>query len=77
MSLEVLKNEGLKLERLQRTQLVHFLIDSLVETEEDEIEFSAEQQSEIDHRLEAFENGTMELTNGKIFEAELRAKYGL
>lgn len=77
MSLEVLKNEGIKLEPAERTQLVHFLIDSLVETEEDEIELSAEQQSEIDHRLEAFENGTMELTDGKTFEAALRAKYGL
>jgi len=77
MSLEVLKHEGLKLEPTERTQLVHFLIDSLVELEVDEVELSAEQQSEIDGRLEAFENGAMELIDGEAFQAQLRAKYGL
>ena len=79
MSLEALKKEGLQLERSERTELVHFLIDTLLETEDsaDDVEISEELKTLLDERLAAFSNGVMETVDGDVFEAELKAKYGL
>lgn len=79
MSLEVLKAEGLKLERAERTELVHFLIDTLLENEapEDDFELSEELKALLDERLAAFENGTVVLIPGEEAERQIAEKYGI
>jgi hypothetical protein len=75
MSLDTLKSEGLKLEKTERAELAHFLIDSLLQSDED---FLLEKDEDIrqmlDARLAAFKQGKMELIDGEAFEAELRTR---
>lgn len=72
MTIDVLKQEGLKLDKLDRKELAYFLLDSLL----DDV-LTAEQQTELDRRMDAFERGDMEVMPGETFEAELKARHGL
>lgn len=76
MTIEGLKIEGLKLDKLDRKELAYFLLDSILD-EKGEDALPPEQQTELDHRLEAFKNGEMDLIPGESFEAELKARHGL
>lgn len=64
--------------KTERAELAHFLIDSLLQSDED---FPLEKEEDIrqmlDERLAAFKQGKMELIDSEAFEAELRTRYAL
>lgn len=76
MTIDSLKDESLKLDRSARKELAYFLLDSLISAEGEEA-LTPKQQRELDRRLEAFENGEMELIPGDDFVAELKTRHGL
>lgn len=75
MTIESLKSEGLKLDKGTRKELAYFLLDSIFE--EEGLELTPEQQSELDKRLERFEKGEMEFVSSKAVIERIREKHGL
>ena len=79
MTIESLKLEALKLERLQRIDFITFLLESLAkeEREQDEtLALSEAQQKEIERRILAVKTGAAKTVSHKEVEANIRARYG-
>lgn len=79
MTIEVLKLEALKLERLQRIEFITFLSESLAKEEREQDEafvLTEAQQKEIERRIEAVKNGTVKTVPHTEVEAKIRARYG-
>lgn len=79
MTIESLKLEALKLERLQRIDFIAFLLESLAkeERELDEISLLSEaQQKEIERRIQAIKTGAVKTVPHTEVEANIRARYG-
>ncbi|PHN00920.1 addiction module protein [Flavilitoribacter nigricans] len=78
MTVESLKAESLKLDKAGRKELAYFLLESIIETDEDfALELSPEQQAELERRMEAFEKGEMTFTPAKEVLSRIRGKHGL
>lgn len=76
MTIDKLKDEGLKLDKTKRKELAYFLLDSIFEESVND-SLTPEQQAELESRLEAFERGEMELIPGEDFANKLKARHGL
>lgn len=79
MTIEVLKLEALKLERLQRIEFITFLSESIAKEErerDDAFAFTEAQQKEIERRIETVKNGTVKTVSHTEVEAKIRARYG-
>lgn len=63
-----------KLNRLEKLELAHYLLDELAK--EEAVELSAEQQTELLSRWQEIENDTTELSTGIQIRDELKEKYG-
>ena len=70
MSVETIKAEIAKLDRLQKVDVMHFLIDN-VGTEEQSLELTDELKAELDKREAAIKNGTSKLYSWKDIKSTI------
>jgi putative addiction module component (TIGR02574 family) len=67
-----------KLTKLEKIELIRFLLDEITKEElDDEFELSEVQKAELDRSWAEIENGTAELYTGKQISKELKEKYGI
>ncbi|MBC7776278.1 MAG: addiction module protein [Phycisphaerae bacterium] len=79
MTIDVLKIEALKLERIQRLDFISFLLESIAreEREQGEVSFlSDEQQQEIERRRKDIKSGNVIAIHFADVEAKIRARHG-
>ncbi len=79
MTIDVLKIEAMKLERIQRLDFISFLLESIAreEREQSEVSFlSDEQQQEIERRRKAIKSGKVIAIPFVEVEAKIRARHG-
>lgn len=79
MTIEVLKLEALKLERLQRIDFITFLLESLAKEEREQGEallLTEAQQKEIERRIQDLKNGMVKTVSSTEVEAKIRARHG-
>ncbi len=79
MTIDVLKIEALKLERIQRLDFISFLLESIAreEREQGEVSYlSEEQQQEIERRRKAIKSGSINAISSADVEAKIRARHG-
>jgi len=79
MTIDVLKIEALKLERIQRLDFISFLLESITreELEQGEVVFlTDDQQQEIERRRKAFKSGEVLAIPFADVEAKIRARHG-
>lgn len=67
-----------KLTRLEKIELIRFLLDEISKEESDNaFELSDDQKAELDRSWAEIENGTAELYTGEQISKELKEKYGI
>jgi len=67
-----------KLTKLEKIELIRFLLDEITKEElEEDFELSDEQKAELDQAWAEIENGTAELFTGEQISKELKEKYGI
>jgi putative addiction module component (TIGR02574 family) len=76
MTIEVLKNEAVKLTKLEKLQFLQFLADMLSEEEQDTV-LSLQQKQILLHRLEAVKSGNAILVPAEKVKENLIQKHGL
>jgi putative addiction module component (TIGR02574 family) len=79
MTLELLKEEGLKLDVSQRTELVHFLIDTLSfgsSATDDDFELTESQKDMLDSRMNDILTGKVNTITAEKSDARIKEKYG-
>jgi len=79
MTIDALKLETLKLERLQRIEFITFLSESLAKEEREldkSFALTEAQQKEIERRIEAVKSGAAKTVPHTEVEAKIRARYG-
>ena len=79
MTVELISSEVLKLDRLQRIEIIRLLVDSIAKEEkvQDGPGLTLAQAEEIDRRLARFDTGEVKPIAGELVHAELAQKYGL
>lgn len=79
MTIDVLKIEALKLERIQRLDFISFLLDSIAREEREQGEdsfLSEEQQKEIERRRKGIKSGKVIAIPATDVESKIRARHG-
>lgn len=79
MTLELLKAEALKLDRLDRIAFIQFMLDSLEQEEKDRMDvfrLTEGQKSLIRARIEAIKSGKVETRSYEDVEENIKRKYG-
>lgn len=67
-----------KLTRLEKIELIRFLLNEISKEESDDaFELSDDQKAELERRWAEIENGTAELYTGEKISKELKEKYGI
>ncbi len=61
MSVDTIKLEITKLNRRQKVEIMHFLIENVAEAEADDFELTEELKAELDRREAAVKNGTAKM----------------
>ena len=79
MTLDKLKAETLKLNRLERMEFIRFVLETLMAEEADRAEafhLSDEQKEAARERMADIKEGKVKTTSAEEVEAKLRKKYG-
>jgi putative addiction module component (TIGR02574 family) len=67
-----------KLTKLEKIELIRFLLDEITKEDlDDAFELSEDQKTELDRSWAEIENGTAELYTGEQITKELKEKYGI
>lgn len=79
MTLEMLKTESLKLDRIERIEFIQFVLESLAREEKEQAAdygLSEEQKEIALSRVEEIKNGKVETKLSQMVEEKLNKKYG-
>ena len=77
MSVAVLKDEFLKLEKSEQINFGRFVLEKLFTTIETESILNEEQQEEVEKRFQNLKNGISKGVSLMDFKAQMKEKYGI
>ncbi len=77
MSVTVLKDEFLKLDKSEQITFGKFVLEKLFKTIETESLLNEEQQEEVEKRYQDLKNGVSEGVSLTDFKAQMKEKYGI
>lgn len=77
MSVAILKDEFLKLEKSEQINFGRFVLEKLFRTIETESILSEEQREEVEKRYQNLKNGVTEGVSLVDFKAQMKEKYGV
>lgn len=77
MSITILKDEFLKLEKSEQINFGKFVLEKLFKTIETESLLSEQQQQEVENRYQNLKNGLTKGTSLVDFKAQMKEKYDI